>query len=52
VRLNQGKAALALGWSKSTVGRALDDLEAAGSVRRMKALGHQGLLVELRPRDH
>ena len=28
--------------------RALHDLEASGDIRRMKSLGHQGTLIEVR----
>jgi hypothetical protein len=53
VRLNERDAARKLGWHRATVGRALDDLEREGSVRRFKVLGHTGLLVQLlrRPAD-
>jgi DNA-binding MarR family transcriptional regulator len=47
VRLNERKAAVRLGWHRSTVKKALDDLEEAGVVRRFSSLGHQGILVLL-----
>jgi DNA-binding MarR family transcriptional regulator len=47
VRVNERALAVQLGWSRDTVAAALDDLEAQGLVRRMRNLGHRGLLVEL-----
>jgi DNA-binding MarR family transcriptional regulator len=48
VRVNERVLAVKLGWDRGTVARGIDDLEASGSVRRMKSLGHRGLLVALR----
>jgi DNA-binding MarR family transcriptional regulator len=47
VRLNERDAARKLGWDRTTVIRALDDLERDGLARRWKNLGQQGLLVEI-----
>jgi predicted ArsR family transcriptional regulator len=47
VRLNERTAAQTLGWHRTTVKRALDDLENEGRIRRFKRLGHQGLVVQL-----
>ena len=47
VRVNERALAVKLGWGRGTVARGISDLEAEGSVRRMKSLGHRGLLVAL-----
>lgn len=47
VRLNEREAARRLGWHRSTVKCALDDLEESGAVRRFSKLGHQGMLIQL-----
>jgi DNA-binding MarR family transcriptional regulator len=47
VRVNERALAVQLGWHRDTVAQALTDLEAQGLVRRMRNLGHRGLLVEL-----
>jgi hypothetical protein len=47
VKVNERQAAAALGWHRTTVGRALDDLEEEGAVERFSRLGHAGLIVKL-----
>jgi hypothetical protein len=47
VRVSERALAAKLGWDRGTVAKGISDLEAAGSVRRMKTLGHQGLLLAL-----
>ena len=47
VRVNERALAAKLGWDRGTVARGISDLQAEGHVRRMKNLGHRGLLVAL-----
>lgn len=47
VHINERSIAGDLGWNRCTVASALSDLEATGSVRRLKIQGRSGLLVML-----
>ncbi len=48
MRVNESALAAMLGWDRGTAAKGISDLDAEGHVRRMKNLGHQGLLVALR----
>src|SRR5687768_12269759 len=47
VMVNERKLSQDLRWSRATVGRALNELEADGQVRRRRNCGRAGLLVQL-----
>lgn len=51
VLVNQSGLARLIGCHRATVARMLDDLEAAGHLRRRRSKGPRGLLVDIRPKE-
>src|SRR4051794_19292353 len=49
VRLNERDAARALGWHRTTVIRAVVELEASGELIRLRGSGCKGVLLALKP---